>query len=248
METIRRIALVIVLISLSPLFLSATGSPVTNVVTVENLKKESKKIQGWRNNFNRAGVLVKQKKYGMSLLHLERAKIIYDGYSPLENNIRLIKQKTGANIFSLQVNGLIKTVFFYYFYFSKYTLINCIVIITVLLLLSLSIGFYRGFVNKLWFKTVLVSLVVLTLLFLLSLSLKMRQETERGRSIIVKEVKLYGTKDRQHSLTTLPEATEVTVEKRDGNIALVTLPGGLSGWIEYSSYCQIVDGNNSNEY
>jgi len=242
MERVKKVLFVVLLSLLSPILLFATTSQVSNTLAIDTLIKESSKIKGWYNHFNRAGALVKKKKYGLSLLHLERAKLQYDGFAPLDNNIRLIKQKTGADRFSLKVNGLVKTIFFYYFYFSRYTLINSIAIIIILLLLFLIIGFYRGIVILLWFKGVVIFFLALIVLFISALYLKTSKEFAIGRAIIVKEVKLFGSKNRQQSLTSLPEATEITVEKRDGNVSLVTLPGGLSGWVDKSSYCKIVNG------
>ncbi len=244
MEKLRIILFVVFLSFLSPFLLLAENSQVSNVV---NPKKQSIVIKGWQADFNRAGVFAKQKKYGKSVLYFERAKLIYDGYPPLEKNIRLIKQSTGANRFSLEVNGLIKAIFFYYFYFSRYSLVNLIVVITILFLLFLSYGFYRLLVGKLWFKIVVSLFVFIIGLFAISYFLKQKKDFNENRAIVIEKVKLFGTKNRQNSLTTLPEATELIIEKTDGNIALVTLPSGLSGWVKSDCYSKISIGNNNYE-
>ncbi len=182
--------------------------------------------------YNRASAYYKEGKIGKAILHLNRALKLRPGDEDALANLRYIRsikhdrENDGEDIYitnaavavanALPINGMIAITLFVY-------------LLAAACLLGLILGNNNKVVNLprwlIFFVTITIVCAALT-----SYRIARFERTDRAVAIENSIDAFSGPSDITDRLFTFHEGTKVTIGRKDGAYAFVTLSSGLSGW------------------
>jgi len=187
---------------------------------------------------------------GRAALYYERARVLSDASKSVRQNLRLLREESGALEFDLPVHPLVRGVFFMYYASSRSDLVAMMYFGTLFLLGFIGYSTFTG--RKIAYLTNLVYSVAIVFIVSTCLVYIHREREARApdRAVILSPVPLYARPDaRETALTLLPESSAVRIvgaQSAQGaanseGLIRILLPNGASGYVAASGVARIND-------